>query len=1007
MRDDKRPRRLFLAGLAGLALLMGCVRFLSPSATVAQAQEPVRKRTVKTIINDHPTATESNANSFAAAPEQGSLVVSDLTNKKPEELVNNLLGAGVAVSNVSFRGATRSAGFFTGGANIIGFDQGIILSTGAVQNVVGPNRSTETTTVNETQGDAQLNQLIPGLTTNDATVLEFDFVPTGSTVTFQYVFASEEYNEFVNSEFNDLFGFFLNGQNIAVLPGTNVSVSINNVNGGKPLGTNPKNPQFYVNNDRQDGSAPLNTEMDGLTVVLSVQAAVKSGQTNRLKLAIADASDFFLDSNVFIKAASFTTQPTKQADLQITQSATPNPVTAGGTVTFDLTVRNAGPDAADAVTVTDGLPAAATFISCTASNGGACGGSGNNRTISFASLAAGASVTARIVAKFDCTAGGEGGTTNIARVSSATADNNQANNTATVAINVQGAGGQLTLVSGKTSFEFGPVVAAREPVSNPPSDTFTIENPGCGSVALQFAMNRTGSAVSSGRIGNPDDSATFPLRLINANGTETAIPTGPGAAPVQLPAGQRYTFRVQFNPLIPILAGKTSSLFANQAIPDVVTSQLSIASATGTPIVLNLTGRVATAVKLTHPSDARQAPLLQFTRSGDEFTIECTTHDANHDLKLARYQFLNANEQAVGFPVDVDLAQAIAARDLVRGQSFSIAMVFTGALSRPEIRKMRVTLFDNETNVSSTSTTLDLVEPTVASVSAASFAATAVASESIVSAFGNGLAGGIQVAASTPLPTSLTGVSVRVRDGAGIERAAPLFFVSPGQINYQVPVGTMVGAATVTVTRDNQTVARSGIQVAGSSPGLFAANANGQGAAAAVALRIGPNGKQQYEAVTQFDSAQNRVVTRTLNFGTGREDLYLLLFGTGLRYRRAGNVTVSIGGVQTQALYAGAQGGFVGLDQINVLVPRSLAGRGEVDVTVTIDGRTSNTVRVRFGGASSAAADNQPFTVRATPASAASDADERAVIRLPKMKIPPALDADFVSPRSGNQSKEN
>ncbi len=144
--------------------------------------------------------------------------------------------------------------------------------------------------------------------THDATVLEFDFVPKGSTLTFSFVFGSEEYNEFVNS-INDVFAFFLNGNNVALVPGTNTPVSINNVN----LTTNS---QFYINNALAGGSDPtpatpplLDTQLDGLTTVLTVTAAVNSGVTNHIKLAIADASDGILDSDVFIKSGSFSAPP--------------------------------------------------------------------------------------------------------------------------------------------------------------------------------------------------------------------------------------------------------------------------------------------------------------------------------------------------------------------------------------------------------------------------------------------------------------------------------------------------------------------------------------------------------------------------------------------------------------------------------------------------------------------------------------------------------------------------
>lgn len=563
---------------------------------------------------------------------------------------------------------------------------------------------------------------------------------------------------------------------------------------------------------------------------------------------------------------------------------------------------------------------------------------------------------------------------------------------------------KLALPAGKSGFDFGAVAAGRELNPNPPSDTFTVENVGCAPLLLSFAVKRLGPDATNGRISNPDDSASFPLKII-MDGAETPLPVSPGSPPIQIPNGQSRGFRVQFNPLIPILAGKTTELFANQVMPDLINSQLVITPNAGAPLTVNLTGRISPPAKMIHPSDSRLEPLVVFTRVGDEFTIECSTHDSNLDLQLARYQFLDQNDRRVGVVAEVGLAQAIAQRDLVRGQSFSIIQKFTGAAQRPEINKVQVTLLDGETFVTAAPAVLGVVEQQLASVSAASFLTAALAGESMVSSFGSGLAAGSQTAAATPLPTSLSGVTVRVRDGAGVERASPLFFVSPGQINFQIPAGTMVGAATVSVVRENRTAARGVVQIANAAPGLFAANANGQGAAAAVALRVRANGAQQFEPVAQFDSAQNRFVTRPLDLGSSTDNLYLALFGTGIRFRRStAPAVVRIGGIESQAIYAGAQGGFVGLDQVNVLVPRALAGRGEVDVTVTVDGRTSNPVRVRIGGSAAA--------VAATQAELASDyemglrAPSRQTttrILLPALRLP-SLNA--ATQRGSGETKE-
>jgi len=245
-----------------------------------------------------------------------SLAVTDLNSLTPDDLLSQLLGQGVAVSNIQFRGVPSSAGTFTGDAGIIGFEFGILLSTGNVHNVIGPNNSAGVSQDNALAGDSDLSALTGG-TTNDATVLEFDFIPTFDTIAFQYVFASEEYNEYVNSQFNDVFGFFVNGQNVALLPGTANPVSIHTVNLNQ-------NAEYFINND-QDSGAARNTQMDGLTTVLTVVATVTPGQLNHIKLAVADVGDFSFDSNVFLKASSFVaaTLPvlTGPADQQAVEGA--------------------------------------------------------------------------------------------------------------------------------------------------------------------------------------------------------------------------------------------------------------------------------------------------------------------------------------------------------------------------------------------------------------------------------------------------------------------------------------------------------------------------------------------------------------------------------------------------------------------------------------------------------------------------------------------------------------
>lgn len=237
----------------------------------------------------------------------------------------------------------------------------------------------------------------------------------------------------------------------------------------------------------------------------------------------------------------------------------------------------------------------------------------------------------------------------------------------------------------------------------------------------------------------------------------------------------------------------------------------------------------------------------------------------------------------------------------------------------------------------------------VAAVSAASFKASALASESIVALFGASLASSTQVAMSAPLPTSLGGTSVTVRDSANNEKLAPLFFVSEGQINLLMPAGLASGEAAIIATNPDGRIARGTVNLASVAPAMFSANANGQGVAAAVVLRIKADGSQSYEPVATLDQAQNRFVAAPIDLGAETDQVFLVAYGTGIRFRNSlGAVAAKIGGVDSQVLFAGPASGFFGLDQVNVRLSRSLTGRGEVDFELMADGQAANVLKLRI-----------------------------------------------------------
>ena len=234
--------------------------------------------------------------------------------------------------------------------------------------------------------------------------------------------------------------------------------------------------------------------------------------------------------------------------------------------------------------------------------------------------------------------------------------------------------------------------------------------------------------------------------------------------------------------------------------------------------------------------------------------------------------------------------------------------------------------------------------------SAASYSTAALAADSIAAVFGGNLATATAVANTVPLPATLAGTSAKVRDSLGVEREAVFFFASPTQVNLLLPAATATGLATLALTNGSGQVSADLLKITPVAPGLFAANANGQGLAAAIVLRVKPDGTQSYESVARFDAAQNRFVAQPIEFGAAGDQLFLVLFGTGLRGRIGlADTAAAIGGVSVPVAYAGAQGQLVGVDQINLQLPRTLAGRGEVSVIVSVDGQASNALTVSFG----------------------------------------------------------
>jgi hypothetical protein len=261
----------------------------------------------------------------ASTAHAGPIAVSPYTSAADlvAALVGGASGITVVAGSETYIGDPIASGTFTGGTDILPFDQGVVLTSGAASGATGPNTSDAFSVSNSGVSDAGLDAINGGSAVFDAAVLQFQFTAASDVISFQYVFASEEYNEFVGSGFNDVFAFFLNGVNIALIPGSGSPVTINNVNC-------TSNAAYYTNNDLStpagtgDGAcvsagkpyAGLNIQYDGLvgassspTYWLFATAAVTPGAVNTIRLAIGDSSDSAYDSAVFLKAGSFTDEP--------------------------------------------------------------------------------------------------------------------------------------------------------------------------------------------------------------------------------------------------------------------------------------------------------------------------------------------------------------------------------------------------------------------------------------------------------------------------------------------------------------------------------------------------------------------------------------------------------------------------------------------------------------------------------------------------------------------------
>ena len=244
-----------------------------------------------------------------------------------------IFGDGVTVTSASYSGPSSSSAIYSNGqlsAGVVPSETGVILSTGRVdsftQSSGDPNRTSGTSTDTSGTNNNSLFNAIAGTTTYDAVWLNADFIPTGNLMTIQFVFASEEYPEYINSQYNDVVGVWVNGSHVPITVGDG-RTSVNNINA-----TNQQN--LFVSNTGDD----FNTEMDGFTLTMTLTIPVNPGVTNSIRIGIADASDSQFDSNLLIAANSLQTVVVAQDDY-VTLFPT-------GTKTVDILANDIAPGGA-------------------------------------------------------------------------------------------------------------------------------------------------------------------------------------------------------------------------------------------------------------------------------------------------------------------------------------------------------------------------------------------------------------------------------------------------------------------------------------------------------------------------------------------------------------------------------------------------------------------------------------------------------------------------------------
>ncbi len=422
-----------------------------------------------------------------------------------------------------------------------------------------------------------------------------------------------------------------------------------------------------------------------------------------------------------------------------------------------------------------------------------------------------------------------------------------------------------------------------------------------------------------------------------------------------------------YPPPVPLAAGAsvtvapTAAPTDNGALASVVAS---VAGAFNGSVSVNPTTGVVTL------SNVRPAGIFTATLTATDNCGAAATASFNFTVnKLATTVALSAAGEPFTQAQEVELTATVTANTALATPPSGTATFFEGAtalgtaaldgtgtarlrvtFAEAGAHALRVTYSGDNLYLGAASAPLGLnVAFAVTNVSAASYRGTALAPEQIVAAFGTRLATTRATALTLPLPTVLGGTLVRIRDSAGVEMLAPLFFVSPAQVNYLLPRGLAAGTVTITVIGGDGVNSVARVQLAPTNPGLFTADSSGRGLPAAQVLRVLADGSQRFEPVARFDTATGKFAAAPIDLGAANEQVFLILFGTGWRARNLSiPAAASLGSAIAEVAFIGAAPGQLGVDQANLRIPRSLIGAGEIEVNLSVDGKAANPVRIQI-----------------------------------------------------------